>query len=121
MPPRKATARKTTARKTTSRKTTSRLTTSRKTTKRAPARTTRASKAKSLKTHPLHNPNPWSTRKPQSIILTITVIVILAGVIAAALDYISAARGGVVPVLMLAVAPILAIYYIWYFNFNKAR
>ena len=112
MPPRKATTRKTT-----SRKTTSRLTTSRKTT----ARTTRASKAKSLKTHPLHNPNPWSTRKPQSIILTITVIVILAGVIAAALDYISAARGGVVPVLMLAVAPILAIYYIWYFNFNKAR
>jgi hypothetical protein len=116
MPPRKTTARKSTARKATARRSTSR-----KTTNRAPARTTRASKAKSLKTHPLHNPNPWSTRKPQSIILTITVVVILAGVIAAALDYISAARGGVVPVLMLAVAPILAIYYIWYFNFNKAR
>ena len=110
MPPRKATTRKATSRKPTARKA-----------KGTPVRTSRASKAKSLKTHPLHNPNPWSTRKPQSIILTITVIVILAGVIAAALDYISAARGGVVPVLMLAVAPILAIYYIWYFNFNKAR
>jgi len=70
---------------------------------------------------PLYNENPWSTRRPQSLVLTAVVLVVLVGVVVAAFDYLSQSRGGVVPPLMLAVAPLLAIYYVWYFNFSQKR
>lgn len=87
--------------------------------KKAPARPKRSTAKAAGTDRPLYNTNPWSTRRPQSLILTVVVLAVLVGVVIAALNYINEARGGVVPVLMLAVAPVLAIYYVWYFNFSR--
>lgn len=87
--------------------------------KKAPARPKKSTAKAAGTDRPLYNTNPWSTRRPQSLILTVVVLAVLVGVVIAAVNYINEARGGVVPVLMLAVAPVLAIYYVWYFNFSR--
>jgi Flp pilus assembly protein TadB len=93
--------------------------------KRAPARKKAAARKKSAarkqtrRAYALYNDDPWSTRPPQSLVLTVVVLVVLVGVVIAAFDYLGRSRGGVVPPLMLAVAPVLAIYYVWYFNFSR--
>ncbi len=62
---------------------------------------------------------PWSSRAPQKYILSIVAVVICVALISAAVAYISSGTGGVVPFLMIAVAPILTVVYVYSFLFKK--
>lgn len=62
---------------------------------------------------------PWSSRAPQKYLLSVAAIVICVALIATAVAYISAGTGGIVPFLMIAVAPILTAVYVYSFIFKK--
>lgn len=62
---------------------------------------------------------PWSTKSPQRWIFVAVTIVIAVAVVITAVSYITAGTGGVVPFLMVAVAPVLAVVYVWYFGFKR--
>ncbi len=62
---------------------------------------------------------PWSMRRPQRYVFTVVVVVLMVAVIATGFGFISGGEGGVVPFLMILVAPVLGIFYIWYFNFSE--
>ena len=62
---------------------------------------------------------PWSSRAPQKYILSIVAVVIGVALVITAIAYISAGTGGVVPFLMIAVAPILTVVYVYSFLFKK--
>lgn len=63
--------------------------------------------------------SPWSLRRPQRYVLTAIIVVAMLALAGTAISLIVGGTGGIVPVLMLTVAPILAIYYVWYFNFSE--
>lgn len=55
--------------------------------------------------------------RPALLVRTIVALVIVVGmaaVVVTGFNYINQGVGGVVPFLMIAVAPILAGYYVWY-------
>ena len=43
----------------------------------------------------------------------------MIAVMSTGVGFISSGEGGVVPFLMILVAPVLAIFYVWYFNFSE--
>jgi len=49
-----------------------------------------------------------------AVAVILAVVVVLTGV-----AYIRQGTGGVVPFLMVAVAPVLGVVYAWYFGFKK--
>ncbi|MGB4324070.1 MAG: hypothetical protein WBJ33_02265 [Candidatus Nanopelagicales bacterium] len=63
--------------------------------------------------------SPWSLRRPQRYVFTVIIVAAMLGIAGTAVSLILGGTGGIVPVLMLTVAPILAIYYVWYFNFSE--
>jgi hypothetical protein len=52
-------------------------------------------------------------------VFTVIIVAAMLGIAGTAVSLILGGTGGIVPVLMLTVAPILAIYYVWYFNFSE--
>ena len=66
-----------------------------------------------------HMESPWSLRRPQRYVLTVIIVVAMLALAGTAISLIVGGSGGIVPVLMLTMAPILAIYYVWYFNFSE--
>ena len=58
----------------------------------------------------------WSARRPQSLLLSVIFIVVAAALVWQAFDYIGRGMGGVVPYLLVVGGPVLAGYYVWYFN-----
>ena len=62
---------------------------------------------------------PWSSQAPQKYVLSIIAIVIGVALMVTAVAYIANGTGGVVPFLMLAVAPVLTIVYVYSFLFKK--
>jgi hypothetical protein len=62
---------------------------------------------------------PWSSRAPQKYILSIVAVVICVALISAAVAYISSGTGGIVPFLMIALAPVLTVVYVYSFLFKK--
>ncbi|MGA0221310.1 MAG: hypothetical protein ACO3MD_02335 [Candidatus Nanopelagicales bacterium] len=59
---------------------------------------------------------PWSARRPQSLFLSVIFIVVAGALVWQAFDYIGRGMGGVVPYLLVVGGPVLAGYYVWYFN-----
>ena len=62
---------------------------------------------------------PWSSRAPQKYVLALVAIVLGIALVVTAIAYIAAGTGGVVPFLMLAVAPVLCVVYVYVFVFKK--
>lgn len=62
---------------------------------------------------------PWSSRSPQKYILSIVAIVICVALVITAIAYISAGTGGIVPFLMIVVAPVLTVVYLYSFLIKK--
>ncbi len=62
---------------------------------------------------------PWSSRAPQKYVLSIITIVIGVALMVTAVAYIANGTGGVVPFLMLVVAPVLTVVYVYSFLFKK--
>ena len=67
----------------------------------------------------ISNPRPWSARRPQSLVRSVLIVVVVVALVLTALRYISDGVGGLVPYLMVVVGPILCGYYIWYWNFYR--
>lgn len=64
-------------------------------------------------------PIPWSLRRPQRYFFTAGIVVAMVAVMTAGIGYIANGVGGIVPVLMLVTAPVLGVFYTWYFNFSE--
>ncbi|MEK9664266.1 MAG: hypothetical protein VW362_02275 [Candidatus Nanopelagicales bacterium] len=64
-------------------------------------------------------PVPWSARSPQRYVFAAVAVVLGAAVVLAALAYIRAGEGGVVPFLMITVGPVLSVIYVYYFGFRS--
>jgi hypothetical protein len=62
---------------------------------------------------------PWSTRRPQRYFFTLGIIILMVAVVSAGFGFISGGEGGIVPFLMILAAPVLGVFYIWYFNFSE--
>jgi len=62
---------------------------------------------------------PWSTRSPQRWIFMAVAVILAVAVVLTGVAYIRQGTGGVVPFLMVAVAPVLGVVYAWYFGFKK--
>ena len=62
---------------------------------------------------------PWSTKSPQRWVFAAIAIVLAVAVVVTGVSYLRQGIGGVVPVLMVAVAPVLGVIYTWYFGFKK--
>ena len=59
---------------------------------------------------------PWSARRPQNLFLSAIFIVVAAALVWQAFDYIGRGLGGAIPYLLIVGGPLLAGYYVWYFN-----
>lgn len=59
---------------------------------------------------------PWSARRPQSLVLSVVFIVLAVALVWQAFSYIGKGVGGAIPYLLIVGGPVLAGYYIWYFN-----
>lgn len=59
---------------------------------------------------------PWATKRPQSLVLSAVMVIIAIAVMVTAVSFVSEGRGGIVPVLMLVGAPVIAGAYLIYFN-----
>lgn len=57
----------------------------------------------------------WSRRAPQRYIIPAVITFVMAAVVWSGVNYVQQGVGGAVPFLMIAVAPLLAGYYIWFF------
>lgn len=64
-------------------------------------------------------PVPWSARAPQRYVFAVIAVVLGVAVVLAALAYIRAGEGGVVPFLMITVGPVLSVIYVYYFGFRS--
>jgi hypothetical protein len=62
---------------------------------------------------------PWSSRPPQRYILSVIAVVLALAIMGTGVTYISAGVGGIVPYLMIVVAPVLAVTYVYVFAFKK--
>ncbi len=61
---------------------------------------------------------PWSARRPQSWVLSVVFIAVAVALVWQAFAYIGQGVGGAVPYFLIIGGPLLAGYYIWYFNFR---
>ncbi len=59
---------------------------------------------------------PWTSKRPQSLILSLVVVLVAVALVGTAIAYIAAGTGALVPYFMLVGGPVLACYYLWYFN-----
>lgn len=64
-------------------------------------------------------PVPWSARAPQRYVFAVIAVVLGIAVVLAALAYIRAGEGGIVPFLMITVGPVLSVVYVYYFGFRS--
>lgn len=62
---------------------------------------------------------PWSARRPQSLVISVLLIVVAVLLVRQGLSSIAQGNGGLVPYLIILGGPALACYYIWYFNFRR--
>jgi hypothetical protein len=62
---------------------------------------------------------PWSSRAPQRYVLAVIAVIIAIAVIITGVGYIANGVGGIVPYLMIIVAPVLAVTYVYVFAFKK--
>lgn len=62
---------------------------------------------------------PWSARRPQSLLFSALLVVVAILLVRQGVTSIGAGEGGFVPYLVIVGGPILAGYYIWYFNFRR--
>ena len=62
---------------------------------------------------------PWSSRSPQRYVLAVIAVALGIALVVTAIAYIARGTGGVVPFLMLAVAPVLTVVYVYVFVFKK--
>lgn len=62
---------------------------------------------------------PWSTRWPQNLVFALLAVAVTVTVTVTGVSYLRRAEGGVVPYLMVGVAPALGLYYAYYFLFMK--
>jgi len=53
-------------------------------------------------------------RSPWRFLVLAVIVVAMIAVVGAGITYLQQGIGGVVPVLMIVVAPMLAVYYVWY-------
>lgn len=63
------------------------------------------------------NNRSWLHRRPQNLLIGIAFALLGIALVIQALRYIGDGTGGLVPFFMLFGGPVLAVYYIWYFNF----
>lgn len=61
---------------------------------------------------------PWSARRPQSLLLSVVFVVLAAALVWQAITYIGQGIGGAIPYILIIGGPLLAGFYIWYFNFR---
>lgn len=59
---------------------------------------------------------PWSTRRPQNLILSAVLIVLGIALAIQGVVYVSQGVGGVIPYFIILLGPALAVYYTWYFT-----
>jgi len=64
---------------------------------------------------------PWSTRWPQNLVFALLAVGVTVAVTVSGLGSLQRQEGGVVPFLMVGVAPVLGVYYVYYFLFMKHR
>lgn len=62
---------------------------------------------------------PWSSRRPQNFVLSAILIALAIALVLQGFAYIRDGLGGLVPYLMVIVAPLLAAYYVWFFTIRK--
>lgn len=62
---------------------------------------------------------PWSTKRPQSFVLSLVLIGLAVALVWQAFAYISQGIGGAIPYFLMIGGPVMAGYYVWYFNFQK--
>lgn len=62
---------------------------------------------------------PWSMRRPQRNFITVGIVILMIVVVTTGIIFIAGGQGGIVPLLMVLVAPALGAFYIWYFNFSE--
>jgi len=62
---------------------------------------------------------PWSSRAPQRYVLAVITVIIAIAVIITGVGYATNGVGGIVPYLMIIVAPVLAVTYVYVFAFKK--
>lgn len=53
------------------------------------------------------------------LLVAIVIAVVMGAVVVTGVNYVNQGLGGVVPFLMIAVAPMLAVYYVWYLLIRK--
>lgn len=59
---------------------------------------------------------PWSTRRPQNLILSAVLIVLGIALAIQGFVYAGQGVGGAIPYFLILLGPGLAIYYTWYFT-----
>jgi hypothetical protein len=62
---------------------------------------------------------PWSTRRPQNLILSAVLLLVAAALVWQGFAYIGQGQGGLVPYFIILGGPVLACYYVWYFVFRR--
>lgn len=61
---------------------------------------------------------PWGARKPQSYLVSLVFVVLAVALVWQAFQYIGQGVGGAIPYFLILAGPVMAGYYIWYFNFR---
>lgn len=64
-------------------------------------------------------PVPWSGRPPQRYVFAALAVILGVAVMVTGVSYLRAGTGGIVPVLMVLVAPVLTVVYVYYFGFRR--
>ena len=62
---------------------------------------------------------PWSARRPQSLLLSLAMVIIVIALEITAVHDIQQQVGAAVPFFMAVCAPLLGGYYLWYWNFYQ--
>ena len=66
-----------------------------------------------------YNPGrPWGARRPQSLFISLVFIALAVALVWQALQYIGQGVGGAIPFFLIIAGPLVAGFYIWYFNFR---
>ena len=59
---------------------------------------------------------PWSTQRPQNLILSAVLIVLGVALAIQGIVYVGQGVGGAIPYFLILLGPALAVYYTWYFT-----
>ena len=66
-----------------------------------------------------YNPGrPWGARRPQNLLISLGFIALAVALVWQALQYIGQGIGGAIPFFLIIAGPLMAGFYIWYFNFR---